>query len=130
MTREQLEQYKSKKEEIRELEYRLRHLGEGDSMIGNSTIMDYRTGYPQPQTVIGIDWNRYDNAIVRYNHRLQKLHEECEEVELFVEEISDSMTRRIFRMYYIEGISQDNVAKAVGYSRGRVSQKISDFLKD
>ena len=130
MTREQLEQYKSKKEEIRELEHRLRHLGEGDSMIGYSTIMDYRTGYPQPQTVIGIDWKRYNNAKVRYNHRLQNLHEECEEVEQYVESISDSMTRRIFRMYYIEGISQDNVAKAVGYSRGRVSQKISDFLKD
>lgn len=130
MTRERLEGYKSKKEEIQELEYKLRHLGEGDSMIGNSTIMDYRSGYPQPQTVVGVDWKRYDNAKARYSHRIQKLQTECDEIEQFVEAISDSLTRRIFRMYYIDGISQENVAKAVGYSRGRVSQKINDFLKD
>ncbi len=130
MTREQLEEYKSKKEEIQELEYKLKHLCEGDSMIGNSTIMDYRSGYPQPQTVVGVDWNRYDNAKARYSHRIQKLQAECDEIEQFVESISDSLTRRIFRMYYIDGVSQENVAKAVGYSRGRVSQKINDFLKD
>lgn len=129
MTREQLEQYKSKKEEIQELEYKLRHLCDGDSMIGNSTIMDYRSGYPQPQTVVGVDWNRYDNAKARYSHRIQKLQAECDEIEQFVEAISDSLTRRIFRMYYIDGVSQERVARAVHVSQSVVSKKITDFLK-
>lgn len=128
MTKEQLEQYKSKKAEIAELQYKLSHLGEGDSMIGNSTIMDYRTGYPMPQTVIGVDWERYDNSKARYRHRLQKLQEECEEVEKYVEAIEDSLTRRIFRMYYMDGLTQEQVAKAVHMHRSGVSKKISDFL--
>lgn len=130
MTRDQLEQYRSKKEEIEELEYKLQHLGEGDSMIGNSVIMDYRSGYPRPQTVVGVDWERCDNARNRYSKKIKELREECEETERFVESIGDSMVRRIFRMYYIDGINQEYVAKAVGYSRGRVSQKINEFLKD
>lgn len=130
MTREQLEQYRSKKDEIKELKYKLEHLGEGDSAIGNSIINDYRKGYPQPQAVVGVDWGKIDNAVKRYEHRMEKLNAECVSVEEFVENIEDSLTRRIFRMYYIDGISQSDIAKAVGYSRGRVSQKISNFFKD
>ena len=48
MTKERLESYRSCKEEIRELQYKLDHLGEGDSMIGNDTVFDYKTGYPRP----------------------------------------------------------------------------------
>lgn len=129
MTRERLEGYKSKKKEIQELEYKLRHLGEGDSMIGNSTIMDYRSGYPQPQTVVGVDWKRYDNTKARYSHRIQKLQTECDEIEQFVEAISDSLTRRIFRMYYIDGISQERVARNIHVSQSVISKKISDFFK-
>lgn len=130
MTREQLEQYRSKKDEIKELKYKLEHLGEDDSAIGNSIINDYRKGYPQPQTVVGVDWGKIDNAVKRYEHRMEKLNAECVSVEEFVENIEDSLTRRIFRMHYIDGISQSDIAKAVGYSRGRVSQKISNFFKD
>ena len=127
MTREQLEGYKSKKEEIAELEYKLKHLSE-DS-IDNDIIMDYRKGYPQPQAIVGVDMNKYDNARARYTARIAKLRAECDEIEEFVENIEDSITRRIFRMYYIDGISQDKVAKAVHMSQSLVSKKISDFLK-
>ena len=43
MEREQLERYRSQKEEIRELRYKLENLGAGDSLVGNSTIFDYST---------------------------------------------------------------------------------------
>lgn len=130
MERGQLEQYKSKKNEIKELEYRLQHLGDGDSLVGNDTIMDYRSGYPRPQSVVGIDWKKYDNEKRRYRQRIKKLQTECDEIEQFVESIDDSLMRRIFRMYYIDGESQERVAKAVKYSRGRISQKINGFFKD
>lgn len=130
MERGQLEQYKSKKNEIKELEYKLQHLGDGDSLVGNDTIMDYRSGYPRPQSVVGIDWKKYDNEKRRYRQRIKKLQTECDEIEQFVESIDDSLTRRIFRMYYIDGESQEQVAKAVKYSRGRISQKINGFFKD
>ena len=129
MTREELEEYRSKKEEIAELEYKLKHISDNDEMVGNDVIMDYRSGFPVPQSVVGVDWKKYDNAKARYTNRLAKLREECDEIEAYVESIEDSITRRIFRMYYIDGASQENVAKAVHMSQSLVSKKISDFLK-
>lgn len=129
MTREQLEEYRSKKEEITELTYKLQNLGDNDEMVDNDVIMDYRSGYPVPQSVVGVDWHKYDNAKARYEQRLKKLQTECDEVEKFVESIEDSLTRRIFRMYYIDGINQKAVAVAVHMSQAVISKKISDFLK-
>lgn len=129
MTREQLEEYRSKKEEIAELEYKLKHISDNDEMVGNDVIMDYRSGFPVPQSVVGVDWKKYDNTKARYTNRLAKLREECDKIEEYVESIEDSVTRRIFRMYYIDGISQDKVANAVHMSQSLVSKKISDFLK-
>ena len=54
MTRERLEGYRSCREEIQELQYKLDHLGEGDSLIGNDVIMDYRDGFPRPAERSGI----------------------------------------------------------------------------
>lgn len=130
MTREQLESYKSKKAEILELQYKLIHLGEGDSMIGNDTIFDYRTGYPHPQAVVGVDWEKMDRLSARYHKQIGTLTVECEEVELWIESISDSLTRRIFRMYFTEGLSQKEVAAVVNLDRSRISRKIDDFLKN
>ena len=79
MEREQLERYLSQKEEIRELRYKLEHLGEGDSLVGNSTIFDYSTGYPKPQAVVGYDYNKEWRLRERYKTCLEKLKADCEE---------------------------------------------------
>lgn len=129
MTKERLEKYRSCKAEIAELDYLLAHLGEGDSMIGNDVIMDYRKGYPQPQSVIGFDQEKYERRRKRYEKRKIELTKECEEIEEFVEAISDSMTRRIFRMYFILGMDQKAVAEKVHLDRSSVSKKIDGYLQ-
>lgn len=130
VTKEMLESYRSKKEEIKELQYKLRHLGEGDSMVGNDTIFDYRSGYPQPQAVVGTDWKKVSRTEQLYRKKISELEMECQRVEEFIEEIKDSMTRRIFRMYYIEGMSQKAIGKKVHMDRSRISRKIDVFLKN
>lgn len=52
------------------------------------------------------------------------------EIEQFIAGIPDSNARQIFEMAYIEGIKQHEIADEVGYSRGRVSQIIDQYLKD
>lgn len=130
MTKERLEAYKSNKEEIRELRYKLEHLGEGDSLIGNDVIKDYRTGYPRPQSVVGYDYDKEDRLRTAYQARIQKLEAECAEVELWIEEIPDSLTRRIFRMRFMDGLSQRNVANKVHLDQSRISRKIDEYLKN
>lgn len=129
MTKKQLEEYRSKKAEISELRYRLEHLGDGDSMIGNSVIMDYSTGYPRPQSVVGYDFNKEERLRTKYLNQMSRLKEECEEVELWIEDIPDSLARRIFRMYYIEGQTQRQIARKVHMDRSTVGRKIEKFLK-
>jgi len=52
------------------------------------------------------------------------------EIEQFIAEIPDSVDRQIFELTYIDGMKQREVAEEVGYSRGRISQIISKYLKD
>ena len=129
MTKERLESYRSCKEEIQELQYKLDHLGEGDSMIGNDTIFDYKTGYPRPQSVVGYDHKREERLRALYETRIEKLQKECTEIEEWVEAIPDSLTRRIFRMYYIDGLGQNKIAKRVHIAQSEVSKKISKYLQ-
>lgn len=129
MTRERLEGYRSCREEIRELQYKLDHLGEGDGLIGNDVILDYQTGYPRPRSVVGWDHKREERLRTVYESRIAKLETECAEVELWVDEIPDSLTRRIFRMYYIDGMNQSKIAKRVHLSQSKISEKISGYLQ-
>lgn len=129
MDKEQLERYRSQKEEIQELRYKLEHLGEGDSLVGNSTIFDYSTGFPRPQAVVGHDHEREQRLRERYEARLEKLQVDCEETEQWIETISDSQTRRIFRMYYLEGETQQKIGKRLHLDQSSVSRKIENFLK-
>lgn len=129
ITREMLESYRSKKEEIKELKYKLEHLCDGDSMVDNDVVFDYRSGYPRPQAIVGVDWEKVTRTEERYLKRIEKLKQECENIEEFVEQIEDSLIRRIFRMYYLEGKSQKAIGKIVHMDRSNISRKIDNFFK-
>lgn len=129
MTKEILQSYRSKKDEIVELDWVLRHRWQDDGLIGNDVVFDYRDGYPRPQSVVGFDYDRYDRLQDRDRIKKEALEEECAEIEEWVEAIPDSLTRRIFRMMYIQGRKQKQVAKAVHLDQSRVSRKIDEYLK-
>lgn len=130
MTRGELDAYKSKKAEIQELEAKLRDLPGSESMIGNSVVLDYRRGYPQPQSVVGYDYDMERRRREQWEKRLENLREDVAEVESWIEAIPDSLTRRIFRMYYCEDLKQSKIAKKLHLHQSRVSRKIDDFLKN
>ena len=130
MTRERLEGYQSCKEEIQELKYKLAHLDEGDSMMGNSVIMDYRTGYPRPQSVVGCDEKKKARLRKTYEERTAKLQIECAEIEQWVEAIPESLTRRIFRMCFLDGMTQKQIGRIVHLDQSRISRKIDEYLKN
>lgn len=133
MTKERLLTYRSKRQEIRELEYILNNRWKFESMVECDTIFDYRKGYPIPQSIVGFDQERYERLQDRDLHRKEELEKECELIENFIGGISDSITRRIFQIYFTEGKSrqtQERVAKQVNIDRSRISRKIDDYLKN
>ena len=129
ITKELLQSYRSKKNEIVELDWVLRHRWQDDGMIGNDVVLDYRDGYPRPLGIVGFDYGEYDRRQKRDRTKKEALEKECAEIEDWVEAIPDSLTRRIFRMMYIHGRKQKQVAKAVHLDQSSVSRKIDEYLK-
>lgn len=122
--------YRSKKAEIRELTAIIENRYQDESLIGNDVILDYSKSYPPiPQGVVGFDQAKYNRLQDRDRRRKENLEKECAEIEDFIESIEDSLTRRIFRMTFIDGEKQRKVAKAVHLDRSVVSRKINNFLK-
>lgn len=130
ITRERLEMYRNNRAEIRELKEKLQHLGEGDSLIGNSVVMDYRKGYPQPSAVVGYDYDLEQKRRKRYQDQIAKLEAEQDALEEFVFGIPDGRMRRMFQLYFLEGLTQEKVARKMNLDRSRISRKIDDFLKN
>lgn len=130
ITKEALQSYRSKKDEIVELDWWLNNRWRSETMIGNDVIFDYSKGYPMPQSVVGFDQEKYERAQDRDLQKKQELEEECAEIEDFIEDIPDSITRRIFRMSFIDKRKQKDVAKAVHLDQSRVSRRIDDYLKN
>lgn len=52
------------------------------------------------------------------------------EIEEFIADIPNSTHRQIFEMVFLDGKTQREVGESVGYSKGRVSQIISQYVKD
>ena len=129
ITKELLQGYRSKKDEIQELDYILKNRWRDEGLIGNDVIFDYSKGYPMPQSVVGFDQAKYERLQDRDQRRKEQLEKECAEIEEWVEAIPDSLTRRIFRMYFLDGKKQKEVAKAVHMDRSSISKKIDDYLQ-
>ena len=110
MTKSRLEGYKKLKWDIVFLQQELSEMTEGDKGMGNSTIMDYRKGYPRPQNVMGFDWKRYEQK----QRLLEKKITEAAEVKLWIENIEDGQTRYVFRMWYLDNLSWKIIAKNIG----------------
>lgn len=130
ITKELLQGYRSKKDEILELDYILKNRWRDEGLIGNDVIFDYSKGYPMPQGVVGFDKEKYDRLQCRDQRRKEQLEQECVEIEEWVEAITDGITRRIFRMCFVEGRKQNAVAKAVHLDQSRVSRRIDDYLEN
>lgn len=132
ITKEALQSYRDKRYAIRALENRLRNKST-DRFVGNDVIFDYRTGYPRPQSVVGVDVEKKKRSDERDMKEIEKLKSECEEIEDWVESIDKYPEKTIFRMYYIDGESQptqSKVAKAVHLDRSRISRKIDEYLEN
>lgn len=68
--------------------------------------------------------------IRKKKRRKAELVKEMQLVEDFISGMRDGIDKEIFEMVYLNGVSQEEVGEIVGYSKGRISQKISENIKD
>lgn len=113
MTKKLLEDYRKTKQTIPLLEAELDGMTEGDAGLGNSTIFDYQTGFPRPQSVVGFDWPLYESR----QRKLERKKEEVAAVERWIEQIEDDQTRHVFKLFYITGMKWNEIAMKIGYEK-------------
>ena len=90
---------------------------------------DYRTGKGIPKTKIENDGGEEDLRILKANLKAckERLAKRLREAEEFIQSIDESEIRTIFRMYYIAGMSQEQIGAELHCVQSRISQIINQF---
>lgn len=90
--------------------------------------------FTEVRTTVQMDEPKEADEIARRlrirKERQEQIRAAVLEIEQFIARIPDSMDRQIFELTFLEGKTQEEVATAVGYSRSRISQRVSECLKD
>jgi hypothetical protein len=114
ITRKLLDEYRDmrKKRTIPILEMELEEMKQGDNGFGNSTVFDYRDGYPRPQSVVGFDWDLYERreAVINNKKAIVKA------VSTWINSIEDGQTRYVFKCFYKDTMDWGKIAVKMGYA--------------
>ena len=113
ITRTLLDNYRKLKREIPVLGLELDEMMKGEAGLGNSVILDGRTGINRPQSVVGFDWERYDRRKRTYEHK----NEQVAAVDNWIQNIEDGQTRYVFKAFYQQGLTWEKIAEKTGYSQ-------------
>lgn len=138
MDKKSLKQYGALKKELRLIDEKLDKLYERQENIPE--VMGKVTGsssdfpYTQVRTTVRMAEPKGNDAIKKLirikEQRREQVNDLIVEIEEFIAGIPDSETRQIFERTYLEGKKQKEVAEQLGYTKGRISQKITQYLKD
>ena len=138
MDRGRLRQYRALKQELESLEGTIEHLSERAAEIptvkGKVTASGLEWPYIEQHVMVEMADPKEADAIKRRIRikKIRKTEAEClaAEIEEFIAGIPDSMDRQIFELVYLEGKTMQEPGEQLGYTKGRISQKISEVLKD
>ena len=138
MDRKQLKKYKSNKRRIAGIKKTIDRLVE---QLDNVPVLPGKVKksgdeFPYIEQHVKVvieepkEATRLKERIREKRQDLGRLEQENEEVEKYIEQLPVGMKKEIFEMVYLDGMTQEAVADIVGYSKGRVSQIISETIKD
>ncbi len=133
-----MKQYRALKREIVALDNKIDDLYDRGANVpvvaGKVTGSSSDFPYTEVRTTVQMyDPKKQDeiNRLLDINEeRRDKVERLLLDIEEYIAAIPDSVTRQIFELTYLQGIKQFEVSQTVGYSRSRISQIISDYLKD
>lgn len=138
MDKKKLSQLRPLKKELELIDRKLDRLYERQENV--PVVMGKVTGsskdfpYTEVRTSVLMPEPKEADEIEKQIRIREKRREQVEslitEIEQFIAEIPDSRDRQIFELRYIEELTMKKVGERVGYSKGRVSQIISGYLKD
>lgn len=103
-------------------------------VIGKVVGSSHDYPYTEVRTSVKMDEPKESDTINQMIEINEKREEQANKlilsIETFINSIPDSLTRQIFELVYINGMKLDDVGNMFGYSKSRISQIITDYLKD
>lgn len=137
MDKEKLKQYIPLKKELKMLDKKLEKLYARQEnipeVLGKVTGSSTDFPYTEVRTTVKMSEPKENDAIKRLIRIKEKRKEEVNkllvEIEEFIAEIPDSITRQIFELTYIDGKKQREVAVIVCLERSSISKKIDGYLQ-
>ena len=136
MDKKTLKKYRSNKDRLIRIENQIQELCERESTVVMGKVTGSSADFPYTEVRTSVQmYDPYEDENVRQQIRRKeadrlRILKEQEEVEDYINGIDDPEIKEIFELAFVEGKKQQEVADIVGYSRGRISQIISEYLKD
>ncbi len=136
MDKKTLKKYKPNKERLIRIENQIQELCERESTVVMGKVTGSSADFPYTEVRTSVQmYDPCEEENVRRQIRRKetdrlRILKEQKEVEDYINGIDDPEIKEIFELSFIEGKKQIEVAEIVGYSRGRISQKIGEQLKD
>ena len=138
MNREQLSKYKKNQRDIENLDGIIAKLQERLDAVpvvsGKVTKSSDDFPYIEEHVQVRVEEPKAATALKMRIHEKEKrkdqLIRENEKVEKYIAAMPDGTTKDIFEMVYLDGMTQNEVAEYLGYTKGRISQIITETVKD
>ncbi len=136
MDKRTLKKYRPNKDRLIRIENQIQELCERESTVVMGKVTGSSADFPYTEVRTSVQmYDPYEEENVRRQIRRKeadrlRILKEQKEVEDYINGIEDPEIKEIFELSFIEGKKQIEVAEIVGYSRGRISQKIGEQLKD
>lgn len=136
MDKKTLKKYKPNKDRLIRIENQIQELCEREATVVMGKVTGSSADFPYTEVRTSVQmYDPYEEENVRRQIRRKEadrllILKEQKEVEDYINGIDDPEIKEIFELAFVEGKKQQEVADIIGYSRGRISQIISEYLKD
>lgn len=135
MDKQRLKKHKGNKERLKRLEEKIQDLcsTEAEEVLGKVRGSSKYFPYTEVRTSVVIpdpyEQEKIDKQIRKAEAERMLLKAEVDEVDEYIEAIVDPEIKEIFEYLYQEGRSQVATGEKLGYSQGRISQIVAEYLK-
>ncbi len=122
------ENLKNLKKEAAGLKYSIEH---AKPELVADYYKDYRSGKGIPKSLVGFAFD--EKSILcrerQLEAKLKQIEALIDKVEREIEQLSDPEIRAIVRLYYVDELTQDEIADILHYNKATISRKLKHFKK-
>lgn len=86
---------------------------------------DYSTGHPHTISISGYGDPSYMDVRQRLYEKQRQIQQEIAFLEDWLDSVEDPELRDILRLQYINGLTQEQIAAELGYSRSAIAMKLN-----